>query len=156
MSRRHAAEKREILPDPKFHNKAFAKFINIIMEDGKKGVAETIFYGAVDIVVAKTRLEPESAVMTALEKVQPKVEVKSRRVGGATYQVPIEVTEKRGKALAMRMLKDAASKRNEKTMEQRLANEMLDSINDRGAAVKKREDMHKMADANRAFAHFRW
>jgi small subunit ribosomal protein S7 len=156
MSRRHSAKKREILPDPKFHNLTLAKFMNIIMEDGKKGVAEDILYGALDIVVAKTKKDAIAVLMEALEKVGPSVEVKSRRVGGATYQVPVEVRASRRVALAMRWIKDAATKRGDKTMAQRLASELMDVLNDRGAAVKKREETHKMAEANKAFAHFRW
>jgi len=156
MSRRHAAPKRQILPDPKFHNLILAKFMNIIMEDGKKGVAEDIVYGALDIAVSKTKKDAITILMEALDKVKPSVEVKSRRVGGATYQVPVEVRPNRAIAVAMRWLKEAAAKRNDKTMAQRLAAEIMDALNDRGAAVKKREDTHKMAEANKAFAHFRW
>ena len=156
MSRRHAAPKRQILPDPKFHNLILAKFMNIIMEDGKKGVAEDIVYGALDIAVSKTKKDAITILMEALGKVKPSVEVKSRRVGGATYQVPVEVRPNRAIAVAMRWLKEAAAKRNDKTMAQRLAAEIMDALNDRGAAVKKREDTHKMAEANKAFAHFRW
>jgi len=156
MSRRHSAKKREVLPDPKFNNLVVAKFVNAIMESGKKSVAEKIVYGAFDIVQSKTKMEPVTFFMEVLDKVKPAVEVKSRRVGGATYQVPMEVRPTRAVAVAMRWLKDASSKRNDKTMESKLASELLDAHNERGAAVKKREDTHKMADANKAFAHFRW
>ncbi|MDE1153631.1 MAG: 30S ribosomal protein S7 [Micavibrio sp.] len=156
MSRRHSAKKREVLPDPKFNNLVVAKFVNAIMESGKKSVAEKIVYGAFDIVQNKTKMEPVTFFMEVLDKVKPSVEVKSRRVGGATYQVPMEVRPTRAVAVAMRWLKDASSKRNDKTMESKLASELLDAHNERGAAVKKREDTHKMADANKAFAHFRW
>lgn len=156
MSRRHSAKKREILPDPKFNNVVVAKFMNCIMESGKKSVAEKIVYGAFDIITAKTKADPVEFFMEVLEKVKPSVEVKSRRVGGATYQVPIEVRPVRAQAVAMRWLKDASGKRNDKTMESKLASELMDAHNERGAAVKKREDTHKMADANKAFAHFRW
>ncbi|MBI1215186.1 MAG: 30S ribosomal protein S7 [Alphaproteobacteria bacterium] len=156
MSRRHAAKKREVLPDPKFNNIVLAKFMNCIMESGKKSVAEKIVYGALEIVAEKTKADPITFFMEVLDKVKPAVEVKSRRVGGATYQVPIEVRPVRAQAVAMRWLKEAASNRNDKTMEAKLASELLDAHNDRGAAVKKREDTHKMAEANKAFSHFRW
>lgn len=156
MSRRHSAKKREVLPDPKFNNLVLAKFMNCIMESGKKSVAEKIVYGALEIVADKTKADPISFFMEVLDKVKPAVEVKSRRVGGATYQVPVEVRPNRAQAVAMRWLKDAASNRNDKTMESKLASELLDAHNERGAAVKKREDTHKMAEANKAFAHFRW
>ncbi len=156
MSRRHSAKKREILPDPKFNNVVVAKFMNCIMESGKKSVAEKIVYGAFDIIVAKTKADPVEFFMEVLEKVKPSVEVKSRRVGGATYQVPIEVRPNRAVAVAMRWLKTASSNRNDKTMESKLASELMDAHNERGSAVKKREDTHKMAEANKAFAHFRW
>ena len=156
MSRRHSAKKREILPDPKFNNLVLAKFMNAIMISGKKSVAENIVYGAFDIIQSKTKADPIVFFMEALDKVKPSVEVKSRRVGGATYQVPIEVRPTRAIAVAMRWIKEAASKRNDKTMESKLASEIMDAHNDRGAAVKKREDTHKMAEANKAFAHFRW
>jgi len=156
MSRRHSAKKREVLPDPKFNNIVVAKFMNCIMESGKKSVAEKIVYGAFDIIVAKTKADPVEFFMEVLEKVKPSVEVKSRRVGGATYQVPIEVRPNRAVAVAMRWLKDASSNRNDKTMESKLASELMDAHNERGSAVKKREDTHKMAEANKAFAHFRW
>ena len=156
MSRRHSAKKRQVLPDPKFNNAIVAKFVNTIMESGKKSVAEKIVYGAFDIVQAKSKMDPIAFFMEVLDKVKPSVEVKSRRVGGATYQVPVEVRPSRQIAVAMRWLKDAASNRNDKTMESKLASELLDAHNERGAAVKKREDTHKMAEANKAFAHFRF
>lgn len=156
MSRRHSAQKRQILPDPKYNNVVVAKFMNCIMESGKKSVAEKIVYGAFDIVAEKTKMDPVAFFMEVLDKVKPSVEVKSRRVGGATYQVPVEVRPNRALAVAMRWLKTAASNRNDKEMERKLASELLDAHNERGAAVKKREDTHKMAEANKAFAHFRW
>jgi len=156
MSRRHSAKKREVLPDPKFNNLVVAKFMNCIMESGKKSVAENIVYGAFDIIASKTKTDPVAFFLEVLEKVKPSVEVKSRRVGGATYQVPIEVRPSRATAMAMRWLKEAASNRNDKTMDAKLASELMDAHNERGAAVKKREDTHKMAEANKAFAHFRW
>ncbi len=156
MSRRHSAKKREVLPDPKFNNVVVAKFMNCIMESGKKSVAENIVYGAFDIIAAKTKTDPVAFFLEVLDKVKPSVEVKSRRVGGATYQVPVEVRPNRAMAMAMRWLKDAASNRNDKTMDAKLASELMDAHNERGAAVKKREDTHKMAEANKAFAHFRW
>jgi small subunit ribosomal protein S7 len=154
MSRRHAAQKREILPDPKYGDQVLAKFINLVMSRGKKSVAERIVYGALDDLSVKG--EPLDLFKQALDNVEPKVEVKSRRVGGATYQVPVEVRPHRRMALAMRWLVDAARKRSEKSMDKRLAGELLDAADNRGAAVKKREDTHKMADANRAFSHYRW
>jgi small subunit ribosomal protein S7 len=156
MSRRHSAKKREVLPDPKFNNIVIAKFVNAIMESGKKSVAENIVYGAFEIVQSKTKMDPIAFFMEVLDKVKPSVEVKSRRVGGATYQVPVEVRPIRASAVAMRWIKEAASNRNDKTMESKLASELMDAHNERGAAVKKREDTHKMAEANKAFAHFRW
>ena len=156
MSRRHVAAKREILPDPKFGDRTLAKFINMVMSRGKKAVAERIVYGALDEVEQRGRGEPLEVLKLALENVEPKVEVKSRRVGGATYQVPVEVRPNRRMALAMRWLVDAARKRNEKSMGQRLANEILEASDNRGTAVKKREDTHRMAEANRAFSHYRW
>ena len=152
MSRRVRAPIRQILPDPKFGNVVVAKFINILMVSGKKSVAEKVVYEALEKAAEKKQLQP----VEALEKVRPAVEVKSRRVGGATYQVPVEVRPVRQNALAMRWLIDAARKRNEKSMAQRLAAEFLEALEDRGAAVKKRDDTHRMAEANRAFAHFRW
>ncbi len=156
MSRRHRAEKREILPDPKFHDIVVTKFMNYIMEDGKKSRAEEIFYGALEIVEKKTKSDPMEVFKTALQNVGPFLEVRSRRVGGATYQVPVEVRPERRQALSIRWLITAARKRNEKTMIERLANEIIDAANSRGGAVKKREDTTKMAEANRAFAHYRW
>ena len=179
MSRRHAAEKREVLPDPKFGDVVLSKFINNIMLDGKKFVAEKIVYGAIEILESKAaneNLTDESeegegagdaaALISkskglalfhkALKKVKPKLEVRSRRVGGATYQVPVEVRYERAVALAMRWVIDAARKRSENTMTARVAGEILDAANERGSAVKKRDDTHKMAEANKAFAHFRW
>ena len=152
MSRRVRAPIRQILPDPKFGNVVVAKFINILMVSGKKSVAEKVVYEALEKAAEKKQLQP----VEVLEKVRPAVEVKSRRVGGATYQVPVEVRPVRQNALAMRWLIDAARKRNEKSMAQRLAAEFLEALEDRGAAVKKRDDTHRMAEANRAFAHFRW
>ena len=156
MSRRHVAAKREILPDPKYGDRTLAKFINMVMDSGKKAVAERIVYGALDEVEKKGRSDALNIFKQALENVEPNVEVKSRRVGGATYQVPVEVRQSRRVALAMRWLVEAARKRNEKSMGQRLANEVLEAYENRGTAVKKREDTHKMAEANRAFSHYRW
>ncbi|WP_150522898.1 30S ribosomal protein S7 [Roseibium sediminis] len=156
MSRRHRAEKREINPDPKFGDIVVTKFMNAIMYDGKKSVAERIVYGAFDVIENKTRENPIEVFHAALENVMPQVEVRSRRVGGATYQVPVEVRSDRRQALAIRWLITAARNRNETTMVDRLSGEMLDAANNRGTAVKKREDTHRMADANRAFSHYRW
>ena len=156
MSRRHAAEKREILPDAKFGDRVVTKFMNNLMLDGKKSVAESIVYGALDRVQTKLKREPVQAFHEALDNVKPAVEVRSRRVGGATYQVPVEVRTDRREALAIRWVIAAARKRNENTMEERLAAELSDAVNNRGTAVKKREDTHKMADANKAFSHYRW
>jgi small subunit ribosomal protein S7 len=156
MSRRHRAEKREINPDPKFGDLVVTKFMNAIMLDGKKSVAETIVYGAFDAVQAKSKQEPITVFHQALDNIAPHVEVRSRRVGGATYQVPVDVRPERRQALAIRWLITAARKRNETTMVDRLSGELLDASNNRGSAVKKREDTHKMADANRAFSHYRW
>jgi len=156
MSRRHAAEKREILPDAKYGDKVLTKFMNNLMIDGKKSVAEGIVYSALERVQTRLKREPISAFHEALENVKPSVEVRSRRVGGATYQVPVEVRMERREALAIRWLIIAARKRNENTMEERLAAELSDAVNNRGTAVKKREDTHKMADANKAFSHYRW
>ena len=156
MSRRHAAEKREILPDAKYGDRVLTKFMNNLMLDGKKSVAESIVYGALSRVEARLKREPIQAFHEALENVKPSVEVRSRRVGGATYQVPVEVRTERREALAIRWLIIAARKRNENTMEERLAAELSDAVNNRGTAVKKREDTHKMADANKAFSHYRW
>jgi small subunit ribosomal protein S7 len=156
MSRRHKAEKREINPDPKFGDLVVTKFMNAIMYDGKKSVAETIVYGAFDAAQAKAKAEPIGLFHTALDNIAPHVEVRSRRVGGATYQVPVDVRPERRQALAIRWLITAARKRNETTMVDRLCGELLDAANNRGSAVKKREDTHKMAEANRAFSHYRW
>jgi small subunit ribosomal protein S7 len=156
MSRRHSAEKREINPDPKFGDLVITKFMNAIMLHGKKSVAETIVYSALDQVESKTKQEPVGVFHQALDNVAPHVEVRSRRVGGATYQVPVDVRPDRRQALAIRWLIAAARKRNETTMVDRLSGELLDAANNRGTAVKKREDTHKMAEANRAFAHYRW
>ena len=156
MSRRHAAEKREVLPDAKFGDRVLTKFMNNLMIDGKKSVAERIVYDALDRVQTRLKREPLDAFHEALDNVKPSVEVRSRRVGGATYQVPVEVRTERREALAIRWLITAARKRNENTMEERLAGELADACNNRGTAVKKREDTHKMADANKAFSHYRW
>jgi len=155
MPRRRVVAKREILPDPKFGSERLAKFMNHLMVSGKKSVAERIVYGALDKVAERSKEEPLDIFDRALEAIQPMVEVKSRRVGGATYQVPVEVRPSRRQALAMRWLADAARKRGEKTMEQRLAGEMLDAAEGKGSAVKKREDVHRMAEANKAFSHYR-
>ncbi|MEO0328754.1 MAG: 30S ribosomal protein S7 [Pseudomonadota bacterium] len=156
MSRRHRAEKREINPDPKFGDVVLTKFMNSIMLDGKKSVAERIVYGALDEVEQKAKADPVETFHAALENVSPSVEVRSRRVGGATYQVPVEVRVERRQALAIRWMINAARKRNETTMVARLSGEIMDAANNRGSAVKKREDTHKMADANKAFSHYRW
>ena len=156
MSRRHAAEKREVLPDAKFGDRVLTKFMNNLMVDGKKSVAEKIVYNALDRVQGRLKREPIEVFHEAMDNVKPSVEVRSRRVGGATYQVPVEVRPIRREALAIRWLIDAAKKRNENTMEERLAGELADAVNNRGTAVKKREDTHKMADANKAFSHYRW
>lgn len=156
MSRRRTPAKRNILPDPKYGDKVIAKFINIVMSAGKKSVAEKIVYGALQIVSQKGHDSELEAFKEALNNVEPRVEVKSRRVGGATYQVPVEVRPDRRLALAMRWLVDAARKRSEKSMGERLAGELLEAFDNRGNAVKKREDTHKMAEANRAFSHYRW
>ena len=156
MPRRHAAEKREVLPDAKFGDRVVTKFMNNLMLDGKKSVAERIVYGAFDRVEDKLKKAPVEVFHEALDNVKPSVEVRSRRVGGATYQVPVEVRPERREALAIRWLITASRSRNENTMEERLAGELLDAVNSRGAAVKKREDTHKMAEANKAFSHYRW
>jgi len=156
MPRRRVAAKREVLPDPKFGNVTLAKFMNHVMISGKKSVAEKIVYGAMDAMAAKKGGDPLEMFEQALESIQPMVEVKSRRVGGATYQVPVEVRPSRRTALAMRWLVDAARSRGEKSMAQRLANEMMDAAEGKGAAVKKREDVHRMAEANKAFSHYRF
>ena len=159
MSRRNRAPKRDILPDPKFDSILLSKFINMTMMSGKKSVAERIIYGAIDIISSRSGKDDQEAISvltTALDNVKPSVEVKSRRVGGATYQVPVEVRSVRRETLAMRWVIDSARKRNEKTMAQRVAGELMDASENRGSAVKKREEVHKMAEANKAFAHFRW
>jgi small subunit ribosomal protein S7 len=156
MPRRREVPKREILPDPKFGSVELAKFMNVVMLDGKKAVAERIVYGALEQVQAKTGKEPIELFSLAINNIKPIVEVKSRRVGGANYQVPVEVRPVRRLALAMRWLREAAKKRGEKSMDLRLAGELIDAAEGRGAAMKKREDTHKMAEANKAFSHFRW
>jgi small subunit ribosomal protein S7 len=156
MSRRHAAEKREINPDAKYGDLVVAKFMNCLMYDGKKSVAEQIVYGALDKIQGKTGADPLRLFHEALDNVKPHLEVRSRRVGGATYQVPVEVRSDRRQALAIRWLIDNARKRSETTMVDRLSGELLDAANNRGAAVKKREDTHRMAEANKAFSHYRW
>ena len=159
MSRRSQAPKRQILPDPKFGSELLAKFMNMIMNDGKKSVAERIIYGALDRISEKETKADDKALElleTALENVKPVVEVKSRRVGGATYQVPVEVRHTRRQTLAMRWIIEAARKRSEKSMAHRLAHELLDAAENRGTAVKKKEDTHRMAEANKAFSHYRW
>lgn len=156
MSRRHRAEKRLVLPDAKYGDKVVAKFINNIMEDGKKAVAEKIVYSAFDILASKSKQDALKVFADALENVKPLVEVKSRRVGGATYQVPMEVRPERRQALAIRWIIEAAQKRSESTMTERLANELLDALSNKGSAVKKREDTHRMAEANKAFSHYKF
>jgi small subunit ribosomal protein S7 len=156
MSRRRLIPKRTILPDPKYGDETLAKFINMVMLDGKKSTAERIVYGALEQVADRTKEEALEIFGRALDNVRPVVEVKSRRVGGATYQVPVEVRPTRRNALAMRWLVDAARKRGEKSMDQRLANEFVEAADNRGNAVKKREDTHRMAEANKAFSHYRW
>lgn len=156
MSRRHRAEKREILPDAKYHDVVLTKFMNSIMKDGKKSAAEGIVYGALDRVETRMRTEPLRVFHDALENVRPAIEVRSRRVGGATYQVPVEVRQERAQALAIRWLISAARSRAERTMAERLSAELMEAAENRGNAVKKREDTHRMAEANRAFSHYRW
>ena len=156
MSRRRRPEKREILPDPKFQDQVLSKFMNNLMLDGKKSVAERIVYGALDTVETKAKANPIEVFHAALDNIKPQVEVRSRRVGGATYQVPVEVRPERAQALAIRWLITAARGRAETTMAARLSGELLDASNNRGNAAKKREDTHRMADANRAFSHYRW
>ena len=156
MSRRHRAEKRDVIPDPKFGDVVLSKFMNSLMLDGKKAAAERIVYGAFDRIQEKSSLDPLQVFHEALDNVKPSVEVRSRRVGGATYQVPVEVRPDRRQALAIRWLIEASRKRNETTMVERLSGELVDASQSRGASVKKREDTHKMAEANRAFSHYRW
>ena len=156
MARRRRPEKREILPDPRFGDVTLTKFMNLVMEQGKKSVAENIVYSALDAIEARARREPIGVFHDALANVRPGIEVRSRRVGGATYQVPVEVRPERSQALAIRWLIGAARNRSEHTMSARLSGELLDAANNRGTAVKKREDSHRMAEANRAFSHYRW
>jgi small subunit ribosomal protein S7 len=156
MSRKGQARVREIFPDPKFHDRTVAKFVNVVMERGKKSIAERILYGALDLAAERSKEEGLVVFKRALDNVRPAVEVRSRRVGGANYQVPVEVRPLRRSSLAMRWLAAAARARSEKSMVDRLANEILEAANNRGGAVKKREDTHRMAEANRAFAHYRW
>ena len=156
MSRRHRAEKRDVLPDAKFSDQIVSKFMSCLMYDGKRSVAETIVYGAFDKIESRTGQQPVSLFHDALNNVRPMVEVRSRRVGGATYQVPVEVRTDRAQALAIRWTIEAARKRSENTMVDRLSGELLDAANNRGAAVKKKEDTHRMAEANKAFSHYRW
>ena len=156
MSRRRVAEKREILPDPKYGDQVLAKFINMVMRNGKKSVAEKIVYGALDEISAKGKGEALELFTRAIENIRPLVEVKSRRVGGATYQIPVEVRHDRSTTLAMRWLVDAAKNRGETNMGMRLAGELLDACENKGSAIKKREDTHRMAEANKAFSHYRW
>ena len=156
MSRRHRAEKREIIPDPKYGDVVVTKFMNSIMYDGKKSAAESIVYGAFDSIESRAKANPLEVFKQALDNVAPAIEVRSRRVGGATYQVPVEVRTDRRQALAIRWLIQAARDRNDKTMVDRLSAELMDAANNRGNAVKKREDTHRMAEANRAFSHYRW
>ena len=156
MPRKGEVPKREILPDPKYKSKLVSKFVNCMMIDGKKSVAESIMYGAFDIIEMKTKEPPLKVFEKAMENVKPVIEVKSRRVGGSTYQVPVEVRQTRRSALGIRWLISFARKRSEKTMSERLAGELMDAANQRGAAIKKREDTHRMAEANKAFAHYRW
>ncbi len=156
MSRRHSAEKRDVIPDPKYGDQVISKFMNSLMKHGKKSIAERTVYGAFDIVESKLKQDPVEVFHQALDNVMPSIEVRSRRVGGATYQVPVEVRSVRKQALAIRWLIAAARARSERTMTQRLSGELLDAFNERGNAVKKREDTHRMAEANRAFSHYRW
>ena len=156
MSRKAQARVREVTPDPKFHDRTIAKFVNVVMERGKKSIAEGILYGALDLVADRAKEDGLAVFKKALDNVRPSVEVRSRRVGGANYQVPSEVRPVRRNSLAMRWLVTAARARGEKSMEERLAAEILEAAANRGGAVKKREDTHRMADANRAFAHYRW
>ena len=156
MSRKHSNFQRDILPDPKFGSEILTRFVNMVMRDGKKSVAERIVYGAIDEIEARGHAEPIAVIEKALDAVAPAVEVKSRRVGGATYQVPVEVRPRRRQTLAMRWIIDFARKRGENNMPKRLAGELLDAAEERGNAVKKREDVHRMAEANKAFAHYRW
>ncbi len=156
MPRRKRAVKREILPDPKFHDLAITRFVNTLMLDGKKAIAESVLYKSFDLITDRMGRDPLEVFRKAIDNVKPAVEVKSRRVGGSTYQVPVEVRSERRASLAMRWIVSYARGRNEKTMVEKLANEFIDAFNSRGGAVKKKEDTHRMADANKAFAHYRW
>ncbi|MBV6632930.1 MAG: 30S ribosomal protein S7 [Alphaproteobacteria bacterium] len=156
MSRRRRAEKREVLPDAKFGDQVLSKFMNVLMLDGKKSASERIVYGALDLIESRMKTDPVAAFHEALDNVKPFLEVRSRRVGGATYQVPVEVRAERAQALAIRWIIGAARNRSEKTMIDRLAGEFMDAAQQRGAAIKKREDTHRMAEANKAFSHYRW
>lgn len=156
MARRRVAEKREALPDPKYHDIMVTKFINVLMLCGKKSVAERIFYGALDVISDRSKQDPLATFKRAMDNVKPVLEVKSRRVGGSTYQVPVEVRPDRRQALSARWIVQAAKSRSERTMRQRLASELMDAANNTGVSVKKKEDTHKMAEANKAFAHYRW
>lgn len=156
MPRRRVAEKREILPDPKYNSKLVSKFINVMLEDGNKSIAERICYGAFDILKEKTGNDPLKIFKTAIDNIKPVIEVKPRRVGGATYQIPVEIRPQRRNALAFRWIINFSRARNEKTMKERLAAELMDAVNNAGASIKKKEDTHRMAEANKAFAHYRW
>lgn len=156
MARRRVAAKREVLPDPKFHNKQVSKFVNSLMKSGGKGLAEKIFYGAMDIIQEKTGEEPVKVFLKAMDNVKPVVEVRSRRVGGSTYQIPVEVRHSRKFALSQRWIITYSRSRGEKTMRERLAGELMDAAKNTGNSIKKKEDTHKMAEANKAFAHYRW
>jgi small subunit ribosomal protein S7 len=156
MPRRREVPKRKVLPDPKYQDRMVTRFVNVLMKDGKKSTAEHILYGSFDLIEGKTRNDPLAMFRRALDNVRPRLEVKSRRVGGATYQVPIEVRPERATSLAMRWLADYARARSGKSMREKLADEIIDAANERGDSVKKREDTHRMADANKAFAHYRW
>jgi len=156
MPRRREVPKRKVLPDPKYQDRMVTRFVNVLMKDGKKSTAEHIMYGSFELIEGKTRNDPLAMFRRALDNVRPRLEVKSRRVGGATYQVPIEVRPERATSLAMRWLADYARARSGKSMREKLADEIIDAANERGDSVKKREDTHRMADANKAFAHYRW
>ncbi len=156
MPRRKVAVKRDVLPDPKYNSKLISKFVNMIMSDGKKSVAEGVCYGALDVIKSKTGSDPLKVFKTAIDNVKPAIEVKPRRVGGATYQVPVDVRPQRKIALAFRWISEFAAKRAEKTAAEKLAGELMDAANNRGSSIKKREDTHRMAEANKAFAHYRW
>ena len=156
MPRRRLVEKKDILPDPKYNSKLVSKFISAIMKDGKKATAEKVFYGAFDVIKKKTGSDPMKVFKTSMENIKPRVEVKPRRVGGATYQVPVEIKPQRRTALAIRWIIKYSRERSEKTMQEKLAGELLDAFNNTGSSIKKKEDTHKMAEANKAFAHYRW